>query len=873
MTDTYDVVRNLTSGEGVPDRLQIRQFSHLLGWHPSDYINVPQTATIANGHLVVEHGLENSAVLSFLRNDRRYSDCTFDEQRALLSISYNNLVDWHLAITRDELVFLYNRTDPATVVHRAPVSRVSVDALRSAYFDQIVGRKPNPNLPALDTALIQTLSYWKRELSASSEYLATNESISTLFNFLIFLRAAEDQQTVYPTDSPTPSLRKAWALRGDQEIRTVLDALIRSYNHGQVPTFLENGAHLSVFQQLDGNLVTDLIEDFYSNRFARPYDYNFSLISKHALSRIYEHYVSLLRLEPDDQAALFPRLPEEERNKSYGSFYTPQYVARFFARFIREVTPPNLFRRIRSIDPACGSGVFLRTLLELQCDPLQDGVTNETVDDALSTAFGLDVDPNACQATRLSLSLLYLVLRGKLPDDLPILNQESLGFFLDTPQFFGTFDAVIVNPPFVRHELLEDEMRVRIDQVLGALGHGRSDLYLPFIKLSIDLLKPGGLACLVLPQSFLVAANGSALRKYIRQNCWVRCIADLSSIRVFDQAQSYVSLLILQRKKGGDAPPHATMVKCTDGVGQALHDALLSKEIETGNYSVYAVDQATFDKDKWRVLTAKEARLSRILDDLPTIGEFLDIRQGFVTGADSVFLRPAREVPREEGSLFIPYLQDRSITRYVLPKASEMVMFYPYQSGRKVSSEQLQSEFPETWKYLLDHRDILSKRASLGRYSKEWWEPMWARPPEHMLQPKIVTPHVAIMPRFGLDAQGKYAISRSPMLFAKDGELAKEHLLFFLAVLNNPVAFWHIHSESSKLKGYARLEALSIRTVPVPDPSTLEIVLLSAIIGAVEERMSATRIQDIARLESEIESLVFEAYRLSDADRSLFGVR
>ena len=79
-------------------------------------------------------------------------------------------------------------------------------------------------------------------------------------------------------------------------------------------------------------LATALLMDFYNNRFA-PYSYDFSIMSKHALSRIYEHYTALLHVAESAQMTFFARLPEEEWNKRHGSIYTPQFIARYLHVF------------------------------------------------------------------------------------------------------------------------------------------------------------------------------------------------------------------------------------------------------------------------------------------------------------------------------------------------------------------------------------------------------------------------------------------------------------------------------------------------------------------------------------------------------------
>jgi len=47
---------------------------------------------------VVEHGLEQTAVISFFKHPCRYTDLTVTETQQVLAISYNNLVDWHIQV-------------------------------------------------------------------------------------------------------------------------------------------------------------------------------------------------------------------------------------------------------------------------------------------------------------------------------------------------------------------------------------------------------------------------------------------------------------------------------------------------------------------------------------------------------------------------------------------------------------------------------------------------------------------------------------------------------------------------------------------------------------------------------------------------------
>ena len=50
---------------------------------------------------------------------------------------------------------------------------------------------------------------------------------------------------------------------------------------------------------------------------------------------------------------------------------------------------------------------------------------------------------------------------------------------------------------------------------------GRPDLYQAFLKLGIELVKPGGFVLFVLPHPFLVAEQAQKLRAFVRESGWI----------------------------------------------------------------------------------------------------------------------------------------------------------------------------------------------------------------------------------------------------------------------------------------------------------------------------------------------------------------
>jgi methylase of polypeptide subunit release factors len=874
MQSSFDAIFKLTTQplENINRKRLLNDFAFQLGWHPSDSFETPDLET-AHDHLLVEHGLQNSAVISFIRYPRSYLSLSYSERNSLLKISYNNLVDWHIQIEKDNVTVIYNRTDPPAVVDKFIISNDTFERLRSDSFEEITGKRPSPNFPGLDDALIDTISFWKRNLSASLDYSVSNESLSALFNIIMFSRAVEDHRRRLGTSqSSYSSLLSIVSNSSDTNYVEMFTNNFMSLGINNIPEYLLDSSKLKIFQALDRYTFVSLISDFYRIKFT-PYEYDFSVMSKHALSRIYEHYVSILRLEDSPQLSFFPRLPEEERAKSLGGIYTPQFVARFFAKYLRDELPPAVFRNIKVIDPACGSGIFLRTLLEIKCDPSRDDFTTEQIGTSFRNISGLDVDPNATQATRLSLALLHLVLTGEIPVSLDVVTSEALTHFNVLPRLNESFDAVIANPPYVSLDKQPSHIRDTIREMLGVLAIGRVDTYLAFLWLCIKLLKPGGYGLFVLPHSFLINKSSKKIRAFLYEHCLLRCIADLSAIKVFNETGVYVILLIFQKKNPSfEVTPPVKVVKCQDFVGRALQETLEGKFIESNMYSIYEVPQDTFNADEWLLLPPTEAGIKLKMSRLPRLDDFLDIKEGFVSGADDVFIVDKLSIPRHEKEIYVPYLADREMISYRIPEIVGKYVFYPFVGDKKLDEDALITNYPKTWQYLGRHKSKLEKRGSLRTENKKWWEPIRPRQRKNILSPKIVTPHLVLVPRFALDATGEYAVSHSPFMIPREKSAGIDVLKFFLGVLNSSVCFWYLSNHSHTYQhGYLLLEPKTLVNTPVPDPSKLPPNKVKLLIDLVDQRLICKSV-DSKRLENEIDLVVAEMYGISETEKTSLGI-
>ena len=84
------------------------------------------------------------------------------------------------------------------------------------------------------------------------------------------------------------------------------------------------------------------------------------------------------------------------------------------------------------------------------------------------------------------------------------------------------FDAVVGNPPFVRYQFMDELDRALAEKLLRCEGlelQGVSNLWIPFVLLSLRRLKPGGAFALVLPSELLTTISAGQVRLELTRHC------------------------------------------------------------------------------------------------------------------------------------------------------------------------------------------------------------------------------------------------------------------------------------------------------------------------------------------------------------------
>jgi methylase of polypeptide subunit release factors len=873
-TNINNILYQLTSKDKVENSKDlVIQFAKEFGWNPSYFI-LPSNGEKSNGFLVIEHGLQNSAIISFLNT--RNEDLTSVEEENLLSVSYNNLVNWHITIDERYVnyYFILNKEKRKVETKKIEIGN-EAESLSIQTFYEIIQKKPNSNVRALDDVLIENISNWKRILSAELGNKVSLVSLSHLFNTIIFLRAIEDNKKranglSYSSRILLDVIFSSSNIPFSQVIKNIEAELI------EIPDFIVDKTKLNIFDGLDSIHIKRLFLSFYENEYNR-FKYDFSIMTKQALSRIYQKYVSLLSV-PNQEVSEnnlfgFSEIPYEKINKEVGAYYTPEYIARFFSKYLCRKYTPNEFNNIKILEPAVGSGIFLRTLLETQIEERIANGLELNIDRLFSNVIGIDNDTNACLATNLSITLLHYIFNKNLQKP-NIINTDSLSFMEEQIKNNEKVDIVISNPPYINQNKKDQNVIDNHKVILGELTNGKVDVYQVFLKLSVDILTANGRGLFVLPHNFLVSESSKKLRNYILKYCYIEAIVDLSAINVFDNVGTYTMLLVLRKKVDLlDSANQTWLLKCKSSVGEALNQFLFENEIEDKQYQIYKVNDYFKVDEDWYILNKSEFDLLTKIKHNRFIDDFLKLNQGIVSGKDSVFIRDGDAGLKNEKVIYKSFLPDKKISAY-LSENNNQFIFYPFIENEIISEEVLEQKFPNTWKYLNDNKSILTNERSKVRKNQiAWWKLHSAGSPVAVNSPKIMAPYLSITPKFTLDIDGSLVTSRSPYFTLKEGA-DSDLIYYFLGVLNSIPCYWALTMQAHKqASGYNIFPLSLLKKTPIPDPTMTEkFSLVSKMISTVKKRIAEKNPLKQFPLEHEINKISCELYNLTDKDIELLGI-
>ena len=504
---------------------------------------------------------------------------------------------------------------------------------------------------------------------------------------------------------------------------------------------------------------------------------------------------------------------DRTHRRDHGITYTPDPIV---AHVLDEIFGAGRGPAGATLDPSCGTGVFVKALAQRIADELTRGGADitgsereEFLDRVQNSVWGLDRDEVAVHVAVRELRSLILVLSPG-PLDANFMRRNILvGDFLSQPSSLPdevTFRHVVGNPPYVAVDRIPRLQRASYRDTFET-AYGRIDLYTLFIEQATRILETGGAWCFVTPDKYLSSKSALPLRMLLVAQGSLCSVTLFRSHKVFSNAAT-VPCVSLWRK----GVAKATTVRIAEA------EPIEGRDVQITPRGV--IDQARFEAGGWATRgRAHASLLDRLMDSPSSVSaQTTRISAGLATGLNDVFSLNADEAAVIEPELVHQAVRGRDVRAYRIDDRRQYLLV-PYLWNAANQAELIDlADFPSARRHLSQHKSRLIARHCVKRWGKQWWD---VHDPVNLplhRTPKILVPDVAKTNRFALDPGRVYPHHSVYYLLPGPG-MAPAHLE---VLLNSSVMEFLIRSSAPWVKdGYVRYRQQFLGSLPLPSAAAV----------------------------------------------------
>ncbi len=496
---------------------------------------------------------------------------------------------------------------------------------------------------------------------------------------------------------------------------------------------------------------------------------------------------------------IFELLINSEDRKLNGAFYTPDFIVGYINNQVIKKNP-----EFKVCDCSCGSGAFLLKATE----KISKENNKSIIDTIENNIYGVDIMKRSIERTKLLLSLLAFQ-NGEDKEEIKFnikqgdsLNNLNFNWKKEFPEVFekGGFNGVIGNPPYVRIQDFNDNIKKFLMKQYKTTGKGNFNLYFAFFEIGLHILNKNGILGYITPNNYFTSLAGKDLRQFLQEKKWIKRIIDFNHLRVFEDATTYTCITFLDK------------IEKENFEFSRVEDINLFSKLDNLSYS--KINFSELNSKKWRLMNETDFYNIKQIEKIGTpLGKFADIKVGIATLKDNLYFIDGN---KERGNYYIKeyegeeYLIEKELTRKVIKIASvnsdgevnkdkRRIIFPYYKEGEEhhiIKEDNLKKDYPKAYSYFLKIKEELSKRDK-GKTKISIWYAYGRGQGLNLYGKKLLTKTFSNKPNFMID-EDEYSLFCNGYAVFPDNE---EDLIILKKILNSDLMNYYARKTSVGIEG------------------------------------------------------------------------